>query len=394
MAISLQPPSDLVPIPGIRIATAAAGIKYQNRDDVVLIELCEGSNIAVVFTQNQFCAAPVTLAKEHLNQSSSKYLLINSGNANAGLGQQGIEDANKCCDALATEINCYTSEILPFSTGVIGEPLPVEKINRIFKNLLSNLEEDAWLKAARAIMTTDTVAKGCSQQLELSGKKISISGIAKGSGMIRPNMATMLAYVATDLEIDKGNLQQLLNHATEQSFHRITVDGDTSTNDACAFMATAQSDLQYDQLSNTEKDQFITALNEIFLQLAQSIVRDGEGVTKFIAVKVEQAIDKSMARDIAFSIAHSPLVKTAAFASDPNWGRILAAAGRGSEETMDPEKLSLYINDLRVIENGEIASTYNESLGQQEMQNDELQFCLQLGLGDSEITVWDHGSFL
>ncbi len=388
MAISLQPPSNLTSIRGVRIATAAAGIKYQNRDDVVLLELCEGSSVAVIFTKNQFCAAPVTLAKKHLNQSKPRYLLINSGNANAGLGQQGIEDAMQCCNAIATEADCNVSEILPFSTGVIGESLPVDKINHVSPDLLSNLKEDTWLQAANAIMTTDTVAKGCSQQIELAGKKISITGVAKGSGMIRPDMATMLSYVATDLAIDNAELQQLLKHAADQSFHCITVDGDTSTNDACALIATARSGVKFSQLSDGEKEQFATALNEIFLHLAQCIIRDGEGVTKFIAIKVEQAKNESMARDIAFSVAHSPLVKTAAFASDPNWGRILAAAGRGSEQNVDQEKLSLYINSLKVIENGEIADHYDETLGQQEMLKDELQFSLQLGLGSSEITVW------
>ena len=388
MAIALHTPTGLLPIPGIRIAAAAARIKYQDRDDVVLIELCKGSNIAVVFTKNQFCAAPVILAKQHLGQSQTKYLLINSGNANAGLGEQGIKNAKKCCDALAVVAGCHASEILPFSTGVIGEPLPFEKINNVSSNLLSNLSEDTWLQAANAIMTTDTVAKGYSQQLNLSGNKISLTGIAKGSGMIRPDMATMLAYIATDLIIDKADLQQLITQATNKSFHCITVDGDTSTNDACALIATGQSGLQFNQLSDSDKSEFIITLNEIFLKLAQSIVRDGEGVTKFIAVKVEQAKDDSMAREIAFSIAHSPLVKTAAFASDPNWGRILAAAGRGTMQTMAPEKFALYINDLQIIENGEVTSTYHESLGQQEMQNDELKFILQLGQRESEITVW------
>ncbi len=388
MAISLTAPTNLLPISGIRISTAVAGIKYKDRDDLVLFELIENSTTAAVFTKNQFCAAPVTLAKQHLKKSKVKYLLINSGNANAGLGKQGMADAKQCCESLAKQAGCNAEEILPFSTGVIGEALPVEKISSATSHLLTNLSEDAWLNAAQAIMTTDTTAKGCSQKLQLAGKSISITGIAKGSGMIRPDMATMLAYVATDLAIDNDKLNTLLSQAVEQSFHRITVDGDTSTNDACVLMATGNSALQFKELSESDKKSFCNALNALFLQLAQSIIRDGEGVTKLISIKVSQANNMVLARDIAFTIAHSPLVKTAAFASDPNWGRILAAAGRATEEELDIEKLSLYINDLKVIENGEVADGYSENLGQQEMHKDEIEFCLRLDQGEYETTIW------
>ena len=388
MAVALHTPRHLLPVPGIRISTAAAEIKYQNRDDVVLFELCKDTNIAVLFTQNQFCAAPVTIAKQHLDQTRSKFLLINSGNANAGLGEQGIMSAAQCCDGLANIANCNAKEILPFSTGVIGEPLPYKKIIAVSSALLKNLSEDAWMQAANAIMTTDTIAKGCSQQLKFGDKNVTITGIAKGSGMIRPDMATMLAYIGTDLQIEKEDLQRLVTQATNKSFNCITVDGDTSTNDACALIATGQSGVLYNQLSNSDKNQFITKLEEIFVTLAQSIIRDGEGATKFITIKVEQANDFNMARDIAFSIAQSPLVKTAAFASDPNWGRILAAAGRGSKQTLDLTKFSLYINNLSVVEGGEIAASYQESLGQKEMNNEELNLTIQLGQGESEITVW------
>ncbi|MFK7814962.1 MAG: bifunctional glutamate N-acetyltransferase/amino-acid acetyltransferase ArgJ [Gammaproteobacteria bacterium] len=388
MAISLQPPTNLLPIAGIKIATAAAGIKYQDRDDLVLFELIEGSSAAVVLTKNQFCAAPVEVTRTHISTSKPKYLLINSGNANAGQGKQGLADTNKTCVSLAAIAQCTASEILPFSTGVIGEPLPVGKIDSALPALLSSLQEDAWLSAANAIMTTDTIAKGVSDQLNFDENIISITGIAKGSGMIRPDMATMLAYVATDLNIGDQVLNELLNQAVEQSFHRITVDGDTSTNDSCVLMATGESNLHFRDLSEQAKNSFIVKLNSIFLKLAQAIIRDGEGVTKYISVKVEGAQSVGVARDIAFAIAHSPLVKTAAFASDPNWGRVLAAAGRATKEPMEMEKLSLYINNLMVIDCGERSSKYSEESGQKEMQKAEIEFRLQLGKGDSEITIW------
>jgi len=388
MAISLQAPINLLPIAGIRIANAAAGIKYKGRDDLVLFELSKGSNTAAVLTKNQFCAAPVEITRMHLEVSTPKYLLINSGNANAGLGKQGIADAKQACASLAAEASCDDTEVLPFSTGVIGELLPIEKITQALPTLLKKLNGDAWLSAANAIMTTDTVAKGYSEKIYLDGAEISITGIAKGAGMIRPDMATMLAYVATDLNIDNENLSDLLNQAVDQSFHCITVDGDTSTNDSCVLVATGKSSLGFSDLSEYAKEEFVTSLNSIFLKLAQSIIRDGEGITKYISVKVEQAKSKSIARAIAFTIAHSPLVKTAAFASDPNWGRILAAAGRATEEPMQISDISIYINELNVIDHGELAESYSEKCGQKEMQKDEILFRLLLGEGSSEVTIW------
>ena len=388
MAISLQAPINLLPIAGIRIATVAAGIKYKDRDDLVLLELSQGANTAVVLTKNQFCAAPVEITRKHLEVSMPKYLLINSGNANAGLGKQGVADAKQVCASLASEVSCNDTEVLPFSTGVIGELLPVEKIIQALPGLLKKLNADEWMSATKAIMTTDTVAKGCSEKINLDGVEISITGIAKGAGMIRPDMATMLAYVATDLIIDNESLSELLNQAVDQSFHCITVDGDTSTNDSCALVATGKSSLEFSDLSEQAKEKYVTSLNSIFLKLAQSIIRDGEGITKYISVKVEQAKSKSIARAIAFTIAHSPLVKTAAFASDPNWGRILAAAGRATKESMQIGNISLYINNLIVMEHGELAVGYNEKSGQKEMQKDEIQFRLLLGEGSSEVTIW------
>ena len=388
MAISLKAPTTLLPIPGIRVSTAAAGIKYNGRDDLVLIELSEDTNTAVVLTKNQFCAAPVEIARKHLAASRAKYLLINSGNANAGLGGSGIADAEETCAVLASESNCKQTQVLPFSTGVIGEKLPAEKITQQIPSLLSGLDDNQWLAAANAIMTTDTVAKGYSEQLHIGDETVSITGIAKGSGMIRPDMATMLAYVATDLNIDDRTLNQLLTQAVDRSFHCITVDGDTSTNDAAVFVATGSSKVKFDELSNEEKVNFELSLNTIFVKLAQAIIRDGEGVTKFITVSVEQAKNVTMAKEIAFTIANSPLVKTAAFASDPNWGRVLAAAGRATDELIDVSSISLFINDLKVIDDGEIANNYSEDKGQEEMQKDEIKFRLLLGGGESAAIVW------
>ena len=388
MAISLQAPANLLPIPGVKVASTAAGIKYQNRDDLVLFEVCETASTAVVLTKNQFCAAPVTVVRENLSLSKPKYILVNSGNANAGLGEKGLIDAKQTCAALAAEANCAATEVLPFSTGVIGEILPVEKISQSIPRLLKTLNESSWLNVANAIMTTDTVAKGFSEQLNIDGNIITITGIAKGAGMIRPDMATMLAYVATDLSIENQELDKILTNAVEQSFHCITVDGDTSTNDACTLIATGLSEVKLKDLTEQARTKFTSSLNALFLKLAQAIIRDGEGATKYIAITVEQAVNKSMARDIAFAIAHSPLVKTAAYASDPNWGRVLAAAGRGSKESLKIKSLSLFINELKVIEKGELATGYSENAGQEEMQKDELQFLLQLGQGNSEFTVW------
>ncbi len=388
MAILITSPSSLLPIKGIRIATAAAGLRYKDRDDTVLIALSKHVNTAAIFTKNQFCAAPVQLAKRYLNNTQPRYLLINSGNANAGTGETGLADAVSYCIELAKVGQCDANEVLPFSTGVIGERLPIDKLIQKFPELLNKLKEDAWLEAAQAIMTTDTVSKGVSKQIVLDGHKVSITGITKGAGMIRPNMATMLAFVATDLQIDTEQLNSLLKDAVDNSFHCITVDGDTSTNDACVLMASGSTGVSFANLSNQAKHEFVGALNSIFIKLAQSIICDGEGATKFITIRVEQALDTTMAREIAFTIAHSPLVKTAAFASDPNWGRILAAIGRANVSTLRMNKLSLYINELQVVENGELASTYDEEKGIEEMQKTELTFLVKLGMGEEVANIW------
>lgn len=388
MAISVIPPQSLLPVKGIRLATAATGMRYQNRDDLLLVEMCESAQTAALFTTNQFCAAPVTVCKQHLGTVQPKYLLVNAGNANAGLGTQGLADAYATCAALARECGCRENEILPFSTGVIGERLAVEKMIRYYARLINDLEEDAWLPAAQAILTTDTVSKGLSRQMGLDGHTVVVTGIAKGAGMIRPDMATMLAFVATDLEIDSRDMDRVLRDAVQQSFHCITVDGDTSTNDACVLVATGQAGIRFSELSEQARAEFTQTLNSLFLSLAQSIVRDGEGITKYICIRIDQAENEEMARSIAFTIAHSPLVKTTAFAGDPNWGRILAAAGRAKMAPLEMSRLSLYINDLQVIENGTLVSGYTEEAGTEAMRKDEIEFRLKLGLGACSARIW------
>ena len=388
MAISLKSPERLSPVKGIRLATAAAGLRYRDRDDLVLVEICEQARTAALFTTNRFCAAPVAVARRHLAAAQPRYLLINAGNANAGLGKPGLEDAQATCAALAKAGGCRETEVLPFSTGVIGERLAVGKITSHCSRLVGKLQEDAWLPAARAIMTTDTVCKGLSRQLQLDGKAVTMTGIAKGAGMIRPDMATMLAFVATDLEMGPEQAARLARAATQQSFHCITVDGDTSTNDACVLMATARSGARFSELSKPAAQEFTRALNSLFLSLAQSIVRDGEGATKYICIQIEQAHSEKAARDIAFAIAHSPLVKTSAFASDPNWGRIVAAAGRAPGAALDMDRLSLHINGLAVIENGQPAPGYSEAAGAQAMRGEELELRLALGSGKASAQIW------
>ncbi len=388
MAISLNPPERLSPVNGIRLSTAAAGLRYPDRDDLVLVEICEQAHTVALFTANRFCAAPVVVARRNLAAAQPRYLLINAGNANAGLGQLGLEDAQATCTSLAKAGGCRETEVLPFSTGVIGERLAVEKITSRCSSLVKELHEDAWLPAAQAIMTTDTVCKGLSRQLQLDGKAVTITGIAKGAGMICPDMATMLAFVATDLEVEPEEAARLVREATQQSFHCITVDGDTSTNDACVLMATARSGARFSELSKPAMTEFTQALNSLFLSLAQAIVRDGEGVTKYICIRIEQAPSEKVARDIAFTIAHSPLVKTSAFASDPNWGRIVAAAGRAPGAALDMDRLSLHINGLAVVENGQPAPGYTEAAGAEAMRGEELELRLLLGVGKASAQIW------
>jgi glutamate N-acetyltransferase/amino-acid N-acetyltransferase len=331
MPVKLESPKadELLPIAGIRLATFDAGIKNNNRDDMVLIEAAEGSQVAAVYTQNAFCAAPVTICKQHQAVQATRYLLINAGNANAGTGEQGFNAAVTTCEHIAKLTNVATEQVLPFSTGVIGQQLPLDKMTAAMPALVDTLTADNWFNAANGIMTTDTIAKAISKQIELDGKQVMITGIAKGSGMIQPNMATMLSYVATDAAIDKAVLQNLLKHAADKSFNRITVDGDTSTNDACVLIATGKAEnTLITDIDSAQAESFSAAFIEVMQHLAHAIVRDGEGATKFITVDVQQGHSAAECRQVAYTIAHSPLVKTAMFASDPNWGRILAAVGR------------------------------------------------------------------
>ena len=385
MAVNLQAPDVLLPVAGVRLASVNAGIRYKNRNDVLLIELENGSHTAAVFTRNAFCAAPVHICRHHLMHSNPRYLLINAGNANAGTGEQGMRAARESCEQVAEQGSCWAEEVLPFSTGVIGMQLPVEKIAAALPEAFSKLSTDGWLEASRTIMTTDTVAKAISKQVEIFGETITITGIAKGAGMIHPNMATMLAYVATDALIEKDKLQDVLKAVTEETFNCITVDGDTSTNDSLVVMATGNSGIY---VGGDALPMFQAALQEVCLYLAQAIVRAGEGATKFISIDVQGALNRAEARIIGNTVALSPLVKTALFASDPNWGRILAAVGRSPIDNLDVGRVTIWLGETLLIEDGEPAPTYHEELGQVEMKRDEILIRIDLGRGDASATTW------
>jgi len=378
----------LLPVPGFRLGTTSAGIKRPGRPDLVVMALAEGARCAAVFTRNAFCAAPVTLARENLAQGQPSCILINTGNANAGTGEQGIRDARICCESLAQHAGCSPRAVLPFSTGVIGESLPVEKICAALPAALANLDENGWDAAAGGILTTDTVPKGTSRQISIDGETITITGIAKGSGMIRPDMATMLAFIATDASLESAALQQCLSGAVERSFNRITVDGDTSTNDACVLAATAASPLPVLQQGSAGYDAFCEAVTGVCIELAQAIVRDGEGATRFVSVVVEGGADSAECLQVAYTIAHSPLVKTALFAGDPNWGRILAAVGRAGLPDLDLKAVEIYLDNVCIVREGARASDYTEAAGQQVMARDELTIRVRLGRGSSWEMVW------
>lgn len=376
------------PVAGFRLGTASAGIKKPGRKDLVVMEIAEGGAIAGVFTKNAFCAAPVQLAKAHIGIVDTRYLVTNTGNANAGTGDSGREDASAVCRAVGELSNVPVEAVLPFSTGVIGEPLPVNKIVTALPAAFSALSESAWMEAAEGILTTDTRPKGASTQLFLSGKTVTITGISKGSGMIKPNMATMLAYVATDAVLDKDALQRLVRDAVDASFNRITVDGDTSTNDCAMLIATGASNVDVGELSVEEQGAFQAALTGVFISLAQQIIRDGEGATKFVTVNVVGGVDSSECLAVAFAVAESPLVKTALFASDPNWGRILAAIGRSGVSDLDVDAIQVYLGDVLIAEKGGRASSYTEARGQAVMDRDEVTIGIHLNRGKTEETVW------
>lgn len=389
MAVGLSKISELLPVKGVQVSACVAGIYKEKREDLALISFSSNSNCAAVFTQNAFCAAPVIVAKNHLKNGNPNFCLINSGNANAGLGEKGIEAATDVCRHLADYTGSSIENVLPFSTGVIAEPLPVKKIKNAIPTLVDKLREDSWVHVANAILTTDTLAKGISRKLDLPDGEITITGIAKGSGMIRPDMATMLAYIATDANIDGSLLQNLLNDGVEDSFNCISVDGDTSTNDACFMVATGESCAaeikSFDEGSGLL---FKNALLEVCVYLAQAIVRDGEGATKFISIDVIDGASKQECREVALTVANSPLVKTAFFASDPNWGRILAAIGRSDISDIDVGSIYISLNDVKIVERGQRAETYTEEDGQYAMDQEEIIMHISLGRGSANAVIW------
>ena len=392
MPVNLQvpAPNSLLPIKGVLLGTAEANIKKPNRKDLLLIQLSPQATVAGVFTQNRFCAAPVTVAREHLAAGKSiRALLVNTGNANAGTGEQGLADARTTCAEVAKLLDCEAEQVLPFSTGVIMEALPLAKLLAGLPGCLADLREDNWFNAAHAIMTTDIVAKAVSRQITLDGVSVTITGMAKGSGMIHPNMATMLGYIATDAAVAQPLLQRMVTHACDVSFNCITVDGDTSTNDALLLIATGMSGAPaITDRHSAGFAQLQTAITEVATLLAQAIVRDGEGATKFITVKVEGGKNEAECKKIGYAIARSPLVKTAFFASDPNLGRILAAIGYAGVDDLDVALLKLYLDDVLVAENGGRAVSYREQEGQRIMQQSDITIRVLLNRGTVTATLW------
>ncbi len=373
-------------VPGIRLAAVAANMRYSGREDLVLMELAPSAATAAVFTRNKFCAAPVEVAAKHLASVSPRYMIINSGYANAGLGREGIESVEAYCRRLAQLAGVSAEAVLPFSTGVIGERLPLQKIIDALPSLLATLDSDAWLSAAHAIMTTDTVPKWSSRQVHCGNHAINITGIAKGAGMICPDMATLLAFVATDMILDHATTQRLLAEACAGSFNTITVDGDTSTNDAAVLTASAASRTAFHDLSDAGKNVFLQALHAVFEHLAEAIIRDAEGAAHFIRVRVEQAANEHDAREVARTIALSPLVKTAIAAGDPNWGRVLAAIGRAAAMVI-PDKMCLYLGNVCVVENGAVHSLYREEDGVRALSGNDVKIRAILGAGNASATI-------
>jgi glutamate N-acetyltransferase / amino-acid N-acetyltransferase len=376
-------------IPGVRLGTAMAGIKKPNRRDLVVIEVPEGARVAGAFTRNAFCAAPVTVAREHLAACGkrARYLVINTGNANAGTGEVGLHGARATCTELARLAGVTPETVLPFSTGVIGEPLPMERLLAGLPAALESLDDgaEAWLQAGEGILTTDTRPKGASVTLELGEATVTLNGIAKGSGMIQPNMATMLAFVATDATLDQGLLDVLLRETVDRSFNCITVDGDTSTNDACVLISTGHGPVVAGEEAVAV---FRNGLQRVMTELAQAIVRDGEGATKFVTLQVSGAGSHREALDVAFTVANSPLVKTALYASDANWGRILAAVGRAPVADFDVSRVAIDLGEVRLVEAGGRAPGYTEEAGSAVMTREEIPIRIDLGRGEESATVW------
>jgi len=382
--------AQLLPVAGVVLGIAQANIKRENRKDLLVMQLSEGAQVAGVFTQNRFCAAPVIVAREHLAAAQGiRALVVNTGNANAGTGEQGLQDARTTCAALAGLLGCDAAQILPFSTGVIMEALPVAKIVAGLPAAVSNMVADNWADAAQAIMTTDLVAKAISQQVVVDGVTVTITGIAKGSGMIHPNMATMLGYIATDAAIAPAPLQAMVSSVANRSFNCITVDGDTSTNDSLMLIATGKTALpEVNVTGSPAYNALLEAVAEVAIYLAQAIVRDGEGATKFITLQVEGGKDEAECKRIGYAIAHSPLVKTAFFASDPNLGRILAAIGYAGVDDLDVAALQLYLDEVLVAENGARAASYREEDGQRVMAQTDITIRVVLNRGAVNATLW------
>lgn len=391
MPVKLNAPeaSSLLPVRGIQLGYAEAHVRKPNRKDVLVMKLAEGASVAGVFTLNRFCAAPVTVCKEHLAANAGiRAILVNTGCANAGTGEDGLSRANESCEALGKLLNISANQVLPFSTGVILEPLPVDKVIAGLPAAIDNLKEDNWLNAAEAIMTTDIVAKGTSRQLQLDGKTVTITGISKGSGMIHPNMATMLGYIATDAAISQPALESIIQYAVNKSFNCITVDGDTSTNDSLILMATGKAENAVIDENSENLTTIRDKLTEVAVELAQAIVRDGEGATKFMTVRVEGGKSEAECRKVAYAIAHSPLIKTAFFASDPNLGRILAAIGYAGIDDLDVNTMQLYLGDVLVAEKGGRAVSYREEQGAAIMKESDILMRVVLNRGNENITIW------
>lgn len=381
--------SSSIRVRGCRLAATSAGIRYANRPDLCLIELAEGSRVAGVFTRNRFCAAPVILCREHLQRDEIRYLLINSGNANAGTGKDGLGAAVDCCQLVAAEAGCRPTQVLPFSTGVIGEPLPLGPFQTGVPKLIESLHADGWEEASRAIMTTDTWPKLTRRALQLEGADISIVGMAKGSGMIHPNMATMLGYIVCDASVSLELAREWNRQLTDISFNCATVDGDTSTNDACILAFTgAAGGPQIDSAEHPAAAPLLEQLKSVYIELAQALVKDGEGATKFVTLRVRGGRDVAECKQVAFAVAHSPLVKTAFFASDPNWGRVLAAIGNAGIDDLDTGRVSIDLDNVALVRQGQRARSYSEDAGQAVFSKAAFDVTIDLSRGDAQAEVW------
>ena len=387
MAVNLTEHPLMRPVPGVRLGSAAAGVRYPGRDDLALMAFAEGSTAAAVFTRNAFCAAPVTLARRRLQTTAPRFALINAGNANAGTGSGGLDDALETCALVAQQAGVSPESVLPFSTGVIGQRLNLSAFRNGVPEAFGDLKETGWSRAARAIMTTDTRPKGTSRQVEIDGQTVTLTGMIKGSGMIHPDMATMLAFVATDAAIASDALQAALERAAQVSFNAVSVDGDTSTNDACLLVATGASGVALAPGSEAWS-QWQDALTDVCVELAQAMIRDGEGATKFITLEIHGGRDESECRQVGFAIAHSPLVKTAFFASDANWGRMLACIGRAGLQGLDLSGVDLRLGEVCVIRGGEPDPRYREEQGAAVMQASEIHVRINLGRGKAAATLW------